>query len=153
MSALELKLPPVAVALLAAALIWLAARALPSLDLAIPWRHAGAGIFVFGGGLIALIGAISFRRTGTTLNPLRPEAASNLVRSGLFAYSRNPMYLGLLVALVGWSLQVSNAAAVPILAGFVAYMNRFQIRPEERALEQLFGADFVDYRRHVRRWI
>jgi protein-S-isoprenylcysteine O-methyltransferase Ste14 len=63
------------------------------------------------------------------------------------------MYLGMLLILAGWALVVSNLAALAMLPLFVAYLNRFQIGPEERALRARFGAEFENYCRTVRRWL
>ena len=76
-----------------------------------------------------------------------------LLTSGPYAFTRNPMYLGLLLVLLGWAAYLSNALACVFLPAFVLYMNRFQIGPEERALAALFGQAFLDYKNRVRRWV
>ena len=96
---------------------------------------------------------MEFRRGKTTVNPMTPEAASTLVTAGVYRWTRNPMYLGFGVALVGWAVWLANGAAFVPLFLYVLYMNRFQIGPEERALEARFGAAFTDYRKRVRRWL
>ena len=124
-----------------------------SFDFSLPWREVLAGIFVIvslGIGVEALIG---FRRAKTTVNPLRPDQASALVTGGIYRWTRNPMYLGMLLLLIGWACILSNGAALAILPLFVIYMNRFQIGPEERALRARFGAEFDNYCRNVRRWL
>jgi protein-S-isoprenylcysteine O-methyltransferase Ste14 len=95
----------------------------------------------------------SFRNAETTINPMKPESSSALVASGIYRWTRNPMYLGLLWILLGWGIYLSNAPAYLVLPGFVLYMNRFQIEPEERALTRIFGPAFAAYRAHVRKWI
>lgn len=75
------------------------------------------------------------------------------LKGPLYRLTRNPMYLGFLWILLGWGIFLSNALAFLILPGFVFYMNRFQIEPEERALTRLFGQAFVAYATQVRRWI
>ena len=89
----------------------------------------------------------------TLFTPLAPEQASALVVRGVFRWTRNPMYLAMLLVLVSWACIVANAAALAILPLFVAYLNRFQIVPEERALRAKFGEAYEDYMRRVRRWI
>ncbi|WP_422879670.1 methyltransferase family protein [Noviherbaspirillum cavernae] len=96
---------------------------------------------------------VSFRRASTTVNPVSPGAATSLVSAGIYAFTRNPMYLGFLLGLSGWAVYLSNAAAFLALPFFVLYLNRFQIAPEERALQTLFGGEFSAYRGRVRRWI
>ena len=89
----------------------------------------------------------------TTINPLRPSRASRLVTGSVFRFSRNPIYLGdllLLAAIAVWLGQFSN---IVLLALFVVYIDRFQIRPEERALLMLFGAEYAAYCTKVRRWL
>jgi len=110
------------------------------------------GLFLLGA-LTCLAGVRYFRRAKTTVNPMKPESASALVASGIYRYSRNPMYLGFLLMLLGWALWLSNASALLLLPAFVLYMNRFQICPEERALLSLFGPDYMQYRARVRRWL
>ena len=103
--------------------------------------------------LIGLIAFFQFRRSRTTIDPRNPEKASKLVSSGIYGYSRNPMYLALLVMLLAWGLHLGNAFNILVAAGFVSYMTRFQIIPEERALASIFGNDYLTYKAKVPRWI
>ena len=157
MNALELKVPPPVVALCLAILMWLVAS--PALQFAPPFDlpfspRAGLAVALAAiGQSISIAGMVSFRRARTTINPLKPTAASALVRSGVFRFTRNPMYLGLLLTLVGWATWLWNPAALLFLPVFVVYIDRFQIGPEERALSTLFGAEFTAYRTSVRKWI
>ncbi len=112
-----------------------------------PCRSASRGL------LVALAGVREFRRARTTLHPQQPEAASSVVRSGIYARSRNPMYLGMLLVLVAWGAWLANLASLALAAAFVPYLNRFQIEPEERAMARNFGAAYEEYRRQVRRWL
>jgi len=73
--------------------------------------------------------------------------------SGVYRLTRNPMYLGFLLVLLGWAIFLSNALAFLLLPAFIFYMNRFQIEPEEKALTSLFGQQFVAYTSRVRRWL
>lgn len=84
---------------------------------------------------------------------MKPSSAWFLVTSGIHGFTRNPMYFGFLLALVGWALYLGNALAFLFLPAFVLYMNRFQIEPEEQALTALFGQEFVAYASRVRQWI
>ena len=153
MRALELKVPPGVVVLLAIALMWLVARAGPRFDVALPARGVWAAIFFAAGVAIVAAGVISFRRAGTTINPLKPASASALVTTGIYRWTRNPMYLGLLLMLISWAWVLANVLAWLVLPGFVAYLWRFQIMPEERALAALFGREFAGYKARVRRWL
>ena len=108
---------------------------------------------VLAGALTSLLGVVSFRRAGTTVNPMTPESSSSLVVSGIYKLTRNPMYLGFLLALLGWTIFLSNVPALLCLPAFILYMNRFQIAPEERALAALFGQVFTAYKENTRRWL
>ena len=153
MHGLELKIPPLLVVLAAAALMWLAPWAAPAFGFDVPHRRAIALALAIAGGITAASGVVSFRRARTTVNPMNPASATSLVVSGIYRRTRNPMYLGFLLGLVGWAVFVANALAFLVLPAFVLYMNRFQIRPEEAALTSRFGSDFVSYKARVRRWL
>ena len=100
-----------------------------------------------------IAGLAHFLRAKTTINPLNPTAASALVVRGVYRFTRNPMYLGMALLLLAWSIYLGNVAALALLPAFVLYMNRFQIAPEERALEARFGAEYSRYCARVRRWL
>jgi len=152
MTSLELKIPPPLVAFLTGLLMWSATRLVPPLALPGVARVAVAAVLVGVGVGLAISGVLTFKRAKTTVNPTTPAAASALVRTGVFRFTRNPMYLGLLLCLVAWAVYLSNALALLIVPLFVLYMNRFQIAPEERALATLFGDAYAAYKREVRRW-
>jgi protein-S-isoprenylcysteine O-methyltransferase Ste14 len=153
MSALELKIPPVALVLAFGAAMWWVSTSTPSLALAIPWRHGIAVALALAGLIITVTGLLAFREANTTVNPAKPDATSAMVTWGVYRLSRNPMYLGLLLVLTGWGVFLSHALAFILLPLFVGYMNRFQISPEERALSTKFGPEFAAYRQSVRRWL
>lgn len=150
---LELKIPPVAVVLITAAGMWFAARAVPGIEVPFPGREVVSGLVAGAGGFIALSGVVAFSRAGTTVNPMKPGSSSALVQSGIYAVTRNPMYLGLLLVLLSWAIYLAHVLTLLFLPGFVWYMNRYQIEPEERALASLFGAEFTAYAARVRRWL
>lgn len=152
MNALELKVPPPLVALVTGLLMLWAAKLVPPLALPGVARIAVAVVFAGVGVGLAMSGVLTFRRAKTTVNPTTPAAASALVRTGVFRFTRNPMYLGLLLCLVAWAIFLSSVLALLSAPLFVVYMNRFQIAPEERALAALFGDSFAAYKRDVRRW-
>jgi len=136
-----------------ALLMWLVALFFPFFDFELPWRELAAGMLLIAALIIGLPAVLGFRRAKTTVNPLKPDAASALVVRGVYRWTRNPMYLAMLLLLIAWVCIVSNWAALAMLPLFVAYLNRFQIGPEERALQARFGAEFESYRRQVRRWL
>lgn len=150
---LELKVPPVAVLLVCGAGMWLLSRQLPELSFPFPGHRLLASLVAAVGAAIGVSGVIAFRAAKTTVDPRYPHKASSMVRTGIYRITRNPMYLGLLLLLLGWALFLSNALAVICLPAFVLYMNPFQIRPEERAMQARFGKQFSDYCLAVRCWI
>ncbi|WP_306519539.1 isoprenylcysteine carboxylmethyltransferase family protein [Rheinheimera sp.] len=157
MSRLELKIPPLLLLVIFAVLMfWLGHNInlwqLIPLEL-LGWRLFLAGIWLAAGVTVAVLGVLNFRSAQTTVNPLLPANASQLVQNGIFRYSRNPMYLGMLLLLIGWALWLSDLSAFVPLPFFVWYLNQFQIKPEERALTTLFGAEFLQYQQKVRRWL
>jgi protein-S-isoprenylcysteine O-methyltransferase Ste14 len=117
------------------------------------WRVGGGTLLLVAGVAVILAGVWEFRAARTTVDPLHPASASAMVQSGIYRRTRNPMYLGMLLALAGWSVWLASPAAMTVLPAFVLYLNRFQIAPEEQALAALFGAEFNQYRRSVRRWL
>jgi protein-S-isoprenylcysteine O-methyltransferase Ste14 len=153
MHALELKIPPPVVTLLVAGGMWRISRAAPLLELPGSIRAAVAGTLFIAGAIIGIAGVVSFRRAKTTVNPMKPESTSSLVNTGIYRYSRNPMYLGILFALVAWSVFLSSAWALTGPVAFVLYINRFQIAPEERVLLTMFGDAYSVYAAKVRRWL
>jgi protein-S-isoprenylcysteine O-methyltransferase Ste14 len=150
---LELRVPPPLVGVAAALLMWLVARTAPSLDFDLPARWPAVLTTAALGLAIGAAAFLRFRKANTTVNPMTPQATSALVIGGVYRLTRNPMYLGTLVILIAWALWLSNALAFIVLPLFVAYLNRFQILPEERALQARFGTDFERYRQSVRRWL
>jgi protein-S-isoprenylcysteine O-methyltransferase Ste14 len=153
MHVLELKVPPVAVVLVTAGFMWLVAWAVPALGFQFPARGLVAMSLALAGAVTSALGVFSFRRAGTTVNPMKPETSSSLVTSGIYKLTRNPMYLGFLLILLGWTVFLSSILAFLFLPAFIVYMNHFQIEPEERALATLFGQAFAAYKARARRWL
>jgi len=153
MNALENKVPPPIVALLIGAVMWAVERWSPLPEggspsrLAISFGLAGLGV------LVVVLGMLAFRRAKTTINPVNIGAASSIVTTGVYRYTRNPMYVGLALMLVGWAVHI----AVPfVLVGpvvFILFITRFQIIPEERVLTSKFGGEYRKYQERVRRWL
>ncbi|HET6475005.1 MAG TPA: isoprenylcysteine carboxylmethyltransferase family protein [Thermoleophilia bacterium] len=111
-----------------------------------------AACVVVGVGLI--VGArVVLDRAHTTWHPTEPECTTILVSGGVFRFSRNPTYLGMLLVLVGWGVVLANPLAFVLSAVFALWMSRFQIRPEERVLSVLLGQEYRDYASGVRRWV
>lgn len=153
MRALELKVPPPALALVFAALMWLVAHREPAYAIEVPSRIVLAICLAATGILSAIAGVVTFRRARTTLNPHKPEKSSSMVTWGAYTFTRNPMYLGLLLVLTGWAIFLANTLACLFLPAFIIYIDLFQIAPEERVLAARFGKEFAEYKTHTRRWL
>ncbi len=147
------RIPPPIVGLLTALLMWVAARQIAALDFAFRGQQAVAGVLAALGIAIELVSIIAFFRARTTVNPLAPQRAEALVVTGLYRFSRNPMYLGMAILLVGWGIWLGNAASIALVLLFTGFITRFQIKPEEAALSDSFGDDYRAYCAKVRRWI
>ena len=150
---LELRIPPPVVGLIAAGLMSGCAQATPLLSVPIPQHRALAVTLVLLGLGIDVVAVVSFLRARTTINPMMPGATDSLVTCGIYSVTRNPMYLGLTLLLIAWGLYLSNALSLGLVAAFVVYLTRYQIRPEERILREKFGSRYDEYARRVRRWI
>ena len=152
-SNLDFKIPPLLLVCAWALIMWALSTLIPMGSLAYKYNIAVFGIF-FTLGFIALIsGVLHFGKVGTTVNPTAPAKSRTLVTFGIYRITRNPMYLGLLLMLVGWGIYLSNSISLFSLVGFVAYMNKFQITPEERILRGKFGQEYESYTKQTRRWI
>jgi len=150
---LEHKIPPPLITLIVIGGIYGSSK-LPLADsLAINPPLWLAIVFALIGLAIMLSGALEFRRAKTTVNPLNPEQATELVINGVFKRTRNPMYLGMSLIIVGATLLFGNLIGVGWMMGFMLYIQVFQIRPEEKAMKKLFGEQFEQYCKQVRRWV
>lgn len=153
MAALEHRIPPPVVAFAAAALMWLAARVTPLSAPRPDWLLLPALLVFIVGMAVCAAGLRAFERAKTTSNPMHPDRASALVTGGVYRFTRNPMYLGWLLALAAWAIWLASLLPVVVLPLFFAYVQRFQIAPEERVLLALFGEPYAAYCRRVRRWL
>lgn len=144
-------LPPPLWALLFAGAMLLLARSVPALGVDLP-AVIPAALVALGLG-VDLAALLQFRRHRTTFDPTRPDRASALVTTGLYRWSRNPMYVGLAITLTGVAAWTGNVLALALVPAFVAVVTAFQIRPEEVAMRRLFGEAFEAYAAAVPRWL
>lgn len=150
---LKTKIPPPLYMLIFATGMWLLDKYMPVSHWVPPsWQMLG-WVIVALGVLIDFFSMGLFIRTGTSPNPFHPENASQLVSTGLYRFTRNPMYLGLLVLLTGWAIHLGSLTPLALLPVFVITLNIFQIKSEEQALEIIFDQKYIDYKKLVRRWI
>lgn len=150
---LELKIPPPIVTLALALLMWMTTAVLGPVQSPYPARVLGAVVLVCVGQGIAVAGLLAFRHAKTTVNPVKASLASSLVIRGVYRYTRNPMYVGLLLTLLAWAVFLANPLAVVWAVVYVLYITKFQILPEERVLGSLFGAEYEAYKGRVCRWL
>ncbi|MEO0399862.1 MAG: isoprenylcysteine carboxylmethyltransferase family protein [Pseudomonadota bacterium] len=144
--------PPVQAAATGAASWFIAGRApFAAIDTPIT-KLLGLG-FAAAGFLIGAVAVGAFFQAKTTVNPHAIDRASTLVTGGLYRYSRNPMYLALLLVLIGWAAHLSNLAAFAPIPLFVWMITVLQIKPEEAALRERFGAEYDAYCNRAPRWI
>ena len=150
---LETKIPPPVYGLLTAISIWWLDKLLPAFSL-LPSTVKPLGIFIMLCGFcLDLMALMQFARQHTSVNPLHPDKADHIVITGLYRYTRNPMYLGMLIALCGWCIYIGNIASFACLPVFVWLLTRMQIQAEERILSEKFGQPYTDYLNQIRRWI
>ena len=153
MNSLELKIPPVAQVIITGAAMVGVSKIVPTLK----FSFSGSTALGIGLGIIGLssgiMGVVQFKKVQTTPNPQALDKASSLVTRGIYQYTRNPMYLGLTLILLGWALYLSHFLAFILIPIFVMYIARFQIQPEERMMAQKFGDNYSNYLKQVRRWI
>lgn len=148
-----LRIPPPLVMLLAAALMWGLHRWVPLGQLlTLPWNYL-ALIPVVVGRVISVAAGTRFRQARTTFDAFKPRDAASLVTDGVFRISRNPMYLGLLLMLIGWAIWLGTLSPWLVVPLFVLLMTRAQIVPEEKALEERFAERYRAYRHSVGRWV
>ena len=148
---LDAKIPPLVVLVLMCALAFGIAKLLPGASFSFP--VACALVLLCVGLALNVIPKVAFGRAGTTVNPLHPAKASQLVTSGVYRFTRNPMYLGHALMLLAWALYLGNFVALGSVPALVLYLSRFQIRPEETQLLARFGDAYTAFCRQVPRWL
>lgn len=152
MNKLELKVPPLMVTSFCGLIIWII-QILCKFDGGSKLSLGFSILFLVAGVIISLLGVFQFKKMRTTVNPMTPQDSNNLVISGVYKYTRNPMYVGFLLWLCSFGFFFSNPISLVPIVFFYCYMNRFQIIPEERFLEEKFGEQYIRYKNSVRRWI
>jgi protein-S-isoprenylcysteine O-methyltransferase Ste14 len=150
---LENRIPPPVVGALVAAAMWGVATLGPQLALASLPRYVLAAVLVVAGLSFDALGILAFRRARTTINPLKPQRASAMVTGGVYRVTRNPMYLGMALLLLAWAVWLAALLPFAGLLIYLLYITQFQIKPEERVLQGIFGEQYTSYADRVRRWL
>lgn len=150
---LKLRIPPPVYALSTAVLMWLLDSMFPVIELVkTPWNWIG-WFFIIAGLFIDLWSMRLFLKEETTINPFKPDNSKSIVEQGIYQYSRNPMYLGLLSILLGVAILLGSLSPLFCLPFFVLIITTQQIIPEEMTLTNKFGQVYLDYKHRVRRWL
>ena len=140
MAGLDLKIPPPLVAAILAGAMYAAASLLPPVLASAPMARTYTALVLVGLGVgLDLAGLRAFRKARTTVNPLTPQNSRAVVTNGIYGFTRNPMYLGLALILLGLAVFLASPWGLLAPVGFVAFITRLLIRPEERALQARFG--------------
>ena len=150
---MKLLIPPPIQALLSAIMMWLISRYFTHANFSFNGINIFALIFLIIAAIIIILSMYKFKKIKTTISPLRPNKTSSLVNSGIYAYTRNPMYLGLLLMLFSTALFLKNLISFLIIPLFILFITKNQILPEEEALENIFGEEYKNYKKKVRRWV
>lgn len=154
MQALETRIPPLVLTLLAGATTWLLSRVdapVGFLDNG-PSQLAAIGLWLIGAGvLLEAVGG--FVKARTSVDPHHPSKATELVNTGMYRFTRNPMYLGMVLVVIGGALWLATLFGLIGPALLVLALTRLQIMPEERHLEEAFGDAYDTFRAATRRWI
>ncbi|MFT7289238.1 MAG: protein-S-isoprenylcysteine O-methyltransferase Ste14 [Halieaceae bacterium] len=153
MQLLELRVPPIIQLLAMALLMWSVSRYLPAFALPIGGAVWLATAYFIAGTVLAILGVREFRKARTSVDPRTPAKAGKLVSAGVYRISRNPMYLGMLLVLIGWAFYLRSSLALALLPVFVVYMSYFQIKPEERFMREKFTGAYDAYCSAVGRWL
>jgi protein-S-isoprenylcysteine O-methyltransferase Ste14 len=153
MNTLKLKIPPPVYLLAFAGLMWLSHQWLPLFELfAAPWN--ALGLVLIAAAVVMDFWSLGlFFRAHTTFNPIHPERTKALVTTGPYRYTRNPMYVGMLIILSGWAIWLGSISPFLWLPVFVGVLTVQQIIPEEIMLEQTFGDTYLAYKARVVRWL
>ena len=147
------KIPPPIVTLVFGLLIYFTRNYFPSYE-NISFVLNVLSIVLFIGGITITGTAIAaFKNHQTTVNPINIEKATSLVTSGIFTISRNPMYLGMFIILLAVSLKFNLIGGIILSTVFMLFITKFQIIPEEIAMEKLFKDEFILYKKKTRMWI
>jgi len=145
------KIPPPIVTLISGLIIFFSRHIFPEYESNL--INVFSAIFLFLGLLVFFLAVASFKKYKTTVNPLQPSNASHLVISGIFCFTRNPMYLGMALILLSLSFKFNLLGGILVTALFIMFITRFQIIPEEDAMLSLFRDEFKTYKENTRRWI
>ena len=145
------KIPPPFIAAGNMVLFYLSTLLLPAFEF--PGQTI-LGILIGLEGMIIIFLSINlFRKNQTTINPFKAHLTSTLITSGIYSFTRNPMYLGLSSIQVAFGIFLGAYVSIVLIPAFIIYMTNNQIIYEEEVLKKEFGDEYIKYLKSVRRWI
>ena len=145
------KIPPPFIAAGNIFLFYLSTLLIPSFEFT---GQAILGILIGLEGIIIIFLSIRlFREYQTTINPFKAHETSRLIKSGIYSFTRNPMYLGLSSIQVAFGIYLGAYVSIFLIPSFIIYITHKQIIYEEQVLEKEFGDEYTSYLKNVRRWI
>ena len=150
---MRLIIPPAVQLIISAILMWIISLYADNFRFIFKYNNELTLFCLILGGTIIVFGIGAFREAETTITLLHPYKASSLVTMGIYQYTRNLMYFGLLLILFSIAIYLQNLASMFVLPIYVWFISKYQIIPEEEALHKLFGQDYINYQDRVRRWI
>ncbi len=146
-----MKIPPPILVLILVVSSFLSSKKIDVIH--IPHQTLVSILILLIGILILIIPVTKFIKYKTTIDPIEFKKVNKLVTSGIYKYSRNPMYLGLLLIVISSSILYLNIYSVSTPIFFYYWINRFQIQREEIFLTEKFGKEYLSYKTKTRRWI
>jgi len=147
----KLKIPPPILVIILITSIYFSSYKLDLIS--IPYRILFSILILFIGILVIINPVVKFIKSKTTVNPVEFKNVEKLVTSGIYKYSRNPMYLGMIMIIISSTVYYLNFYSLLTPFIFYFWINRFQIKREEVFLEEKFGQEYLSYKTKTRRWI
>ena len=147
----KLKIPPPILVIILITSIYFSSDKLDLIS--IPYRTLFSIVILSIGILVIINPVVKFIKSKTTVNPVEFKNVEKLVTSGIYKYSRNPMYLGMIMIIISTTVYYLNFYSLLTPFIFYFWINRFQIKREEVFLEEKFGQEYLSYKTKTRRWI
>ena len=146
-----LKIPPPLIVLTLIISIYFSSKKIDLIN--IPFKIQISFFILSIGILIFLYPVLQFIKSKTTVDPIKFKKVNKLVTSGIFKYSRNPMYLGMLMVVLSTSIFYLNIYSILTPFLFIFWINKFQIKREEAFLTEKFGKEYLSYKNKTRKWL
>ena len=146
-----IKIPPPILVIILTSLVYFSSTKLELIYL--PYRQIVSVIILIIGLIVIVSPVVDFIKSKTTVNPVKFKNVNRLVTTGIYRYSRNPMYLGMILIVISTTVYYLNFLSVFSPLIFYIWINKFQINREEIFLEDKFGSEYLKYKSKTRRWI